>query len=172
MKKMTFFLLLIFFTAVSAQDNFDLSTLRIGPFHQKMDIKEADKIAGKKIMADNKNNSPTPVNYKGEIINMYVWESSDSENGVNRNIGNISTTSKKFRTKSGLGVGSTKDELIDAYRNFSSFSLYPGWNDDGTINKSESYFTLTDNDAHSVLSFKMKNNVVVEVTVYYNEDGC
>lgn len=172
MKKITFLLLLFFFAAVSAQDNFDLSTLRIGPFHLKMDMKEADKIAGKKILADNKYNSPTPVNYKGEIINMYVWESSDSEKGTTRNIGNISTTSKKFRTKSGLGVGSTKDELIDAYRNFSSFSLYPGWNDDGTVNKSESYFNLTDNDAHSVLSFKMKNNVVTEVTVYMDEEGC
>lgn len=174
MKTKTITLLLFLFSLLSfAQANYELSTLRIGPFTLKMDVEQAEKIAGKKLRIDEKNNAPNHINYNGEIISLQIYEVWKGENLPNeKKIGYISTSSSKFRTKSGLGVGSTKVEVIEACKNFSGFSLYPGWNDDGSPNKSESNFNLTDVDANSVLNFKMKNNVVVEVSVFYDEGGC
>lgn len=171
MKKTIFLFLTLFFTAVNAQDNFDLSTLRIGPFHLKMDLKEADKIAGRKIKSTDYN-SPEKINYKGETVQMYVYSYTDEKNIEVRTVGNITTRSSKFRTKSGMGVGSTRDQLINAYRNFPSFSVYPEWDDNGKSSKTVSYFVLTDRDAGSTLSFKLVNNITVEVSVYHNEEGC
>lgn len=174
MKTKTFALLLFLSSIYSfAQTNFDISTLRIGPFTLNMNAEAADKIAGKKLFVDERNYAPNHINYYGEIVSVTLYETYQSENEERkRHIANIATSSRKFRTKSGLGVGSTKDQLIDAYRGFSSFSVYPGWNDDGTANKSESFFTLTDNDANTVLSFRMKDSTVVEVSVYNDEGGC
>ena len=84
----------------------------------------------------------------------------------------LSTKSKKFRTKSGMGVGSTKDQLIDAYRNYPNFSVSQMW-DEKTEKQSSamSSFVLTDNDAGTYLSFTLTNNIVTEVSIYMNE-GC
>ncbi len=83
-----------------------------------------------------------------------------------------STKSAKFRTKSGIGVGSTKDELIVAYKNYPNFSVHQGWDDNGeNRSKTISYFNLSDSDAATQLSFKLENNIVTEVSVYINE-GC
>ena len=71
-----------------------------------------------------------------------------------------------------MGVGNTKNELIEAYKNYPNFSVNQGWEDDGEkLSKTISYFNLSDNDASTELSFKLENNVVVEVSIYINE-GC
>lgn len=172
MKNKLLLLCFIFSAAFTYAQNYELSTLRIGPFNLKMDIEEADKIAGKKLKEDKNNYGSMMVNYHGEIIEVYVWESYSSDNGSGRQIGNLATKSKKFRTKSGMGVGSTRTQLIEAYKNFPSYCINYGWTDEGTISKSESYFTLTDNDANTELVFTMLNNVVTEVKVYFIEEGC
>ena len=71
-----------------------------------------------------------------------------------------------------MGVGNTKDELIEAYKNYPNFSVSQGWDDKGEkLSNTISYFNLSDNDASTELSFKLENNVVVEVSIYINE-GC
>lgn len=169
-KCLTLFLLL-FVTLSFAQQNFDISTLRIGPFTLNMKDGEADKIAGRKIKIDDKNYTTDKVHYKGEIIEIYAYESIENYKTV-QHIGNLSTKSSKFRTKSGLGVGSTKSQLIEAYKNFPSFCVMPGWTEDGKASKFESNFILTDNDAMTTLTFKMVNDTVTEVLVAWNEGGC
>ncbi len=155
---------------LKAQDNFEITTMRIGPIHLKMNVDEAEKIAGKKLKIDNDFQNVNQINYNGEIISVYIFES--LENNVRlRHIGHISTKSPKFKTKSLMGVGNTRSELIETYKNFPDFAVTHGWTDDGKVSKTDSYFTLTDNDSGTILSFEMKNNVVTSVTVYFNE-GC
>ena len=160
-----------------AQENFDLSTLRIGPYTVFMKDKAVEKISKTKLIsftgADDyyKTNK---VTYVGEIIEITIMQSTDDQGQYDGGykIYSLMTKSKKFRTKSGMGVGSTKDQLIDAYRNYPNFSVSQMW-DEKTEKSSttRSSFVLTDLDAGTLLSFTLINNVVTEVSVYMNE-GC
>lgn len=114
------------------------------------------------------------VTYNGEIIQVFTSRHYDN-NGKETNslmIHGLSTTSKKFKTKSGIGVGSSKDEVINAYKNYYSYSVYPGWDDQGALQKNVSYFELNDTDAKTVLTFKTVNNIVTELSVSINEGCC
>ena len=160
-----------------AQDNFDISTLRIGPFTINMKDKAAEKFTTSKLVVydgPNEYNKKNKVNYNGEIIGISIMKMWDNEGQKEEGyqIYSLSTTSKKFRTKSGVGVGSTKDELLEAYKNYPNFSVNQMW-DEKTEKLSTvmSNFALTDNDAGTNLSFTLINNVVTEINVYMNE-GC
>lgn len=172
MKKMiSLFVLLLTFGFMSAQD-FEVSTLRIGPYKVFMEKTEAEKLSGTKLKVTDgqiKNN----VKYNGELILIDLYENyiSESKPSVPSVMG-ITTTSKKFKTKSGIGIGNTKDDLINAYRNYPSFTVHPAWDDKGEKRlKDTGYFTLEDLDAGTQLSFKFVNNIITEISVYLNE-GC
>lgn len=171
MKKIIQLMLCLFaFSFVTAQD-FEVSTLRIGPYKINMNSDEADKFGAKLTQTDYE--PKNIAKYKGETILIAASKYYD-ESGKETNksvIQGISTTSKKFKTKSGVGVGSTKDEVINAYKNYPSYSVYPGWDDKGNQQKNVSNFVLNDSDAGTTLTFKMVNNIVTELWVSINE-GC
>ncbi|MDC8106843.1 hypothetical protein MTQ00_20280 [Chryseobacterium sp. B21-037] len=173
MKKIFQLLLgLLAFSFLSAQENFEVSTLRIGPYKVFMKSAEIEKISGTKLKITD-GEYKNSVKYNGEILMISTSQEYDNDgketNGYS--IYGISTTSKKFRTKSGIGVGSTKDEIINAYKNYPSYSAYPGWDDKGKPIKNQSYFILNDSDASTILSFKLVDNIVTEISVSLNE-GC
>ena len=159
------------FGVLSAQANFELSTLRVGPFHLKMSIEEAEKIAGKKLQINEIYTSFNAVRYNDEVINLNVFESYGDNNSKEKKISVIKAKSPKFKTKSGAGVGTTRYQLLEMYKDFPSFEVFQSWNDDGTINKVESVFNLNDTTSGTVLMFSLRNNIVVEVSVFYDE-GC
>lgn len=163
---------LLAFSFLSAQENFEVSTLRVGPYKVFMKSAELEKLTGTKLKLTN-GEFKNSVKYNGETLMISTTQDYDNEgketNGYS--IYGISTTSKKFKTKSGIGVGSTKDDIINAYKNYPSYNVYPGWDDQGKQVKSESYFILNDSDAGTILSFKMVNNIVTEISVSLNE-GC
>ncbi|MCJ7934929.1 MAG: hypothetical protein MUW56_15230 [Chryseobacterium sp.] len=173
MKKiLLFFTFVLAFGCMNAQENFEVSTLRIGPYKVFMPKAEAEKIAGTKLnIADGEKKNM--VKYNGETIqielfNHYVNEANPSVPSITY----MTTTSKKFKTKSGIGVGSTRDDLVNAYRNYSSFSVRPDWDDKNEKPiKDAGYFTLEDSQAGTQLTFKFVNNIVTEISVYLNE-GC
>ncbi|MCU7612987.1 hypothetical protein N0B16_00905 [Chryseobacterium sp. GMJ5] len=171
MKKMIHLLLCLFtFSFITAQD-FEVSTLRIGPYKMFMKNDEAEQLGTKLKQTDYE--LKNIVQYKGETILIATSQNYD-QNGKETGqlmIQGLSTTSKKFRTKSGIGVGSTKDEVINAYKNYASYSVYPGWDDKGNQQKNISHFVLNDLDAGTTLSFKIVNNLVTELWVSINE-GC
>lgn len=173
MKKLTFLFTLLFFALNFAQESFDISTTRIGPYRISMKADDAEKLAGKKLQQYDDWDKSNIVIFQGEIIDVKLQNTyiSEKENNVSA-IYTLSTKSAKFKTKKGLGVGNTKDELIEAYKNYPNFSVNQGWDDKGEkLSKTISYFNLSDNDASTELSFKLENNVVVEVSIYINE-GC
>ena len=173
MKKIiSLFVFVLAFGFVQAQENFEVSTLRIGPYKIFMDKKEAEKIAGMTLKitdGDQKNN----VKYSGEQIGIQLFSGYGGEkNPDGITITGLTTTSKKFKTKSGMGIGNTKDELINTYRNYPHFNVNPAYNEQtGKSLKEAGYFTLEDDDAGTQLIFKLTNNIVTEITVYINE-GC
>lgn len=171
-KIISFFIFVLAVGFMNAQENFELSTLRIGPYKIFMDKKDAEKIAGTSLKitdGDKKNN----VKYNGELIGILLSNGYGGEaNPDGTVITGLSTTSKKFKTKSGMGIGNTKDELINTYRNYPHFNVNPAWDEEtGKSLKEAGYFTLEDDDAGTQLIFKLVNNIVTEITVYINE-GC
>ena len=162
----TLLLLTILFIPLQmfAQDNLEISTTRIGPYKLQMKGKEAQKLSGKKLIEYNDYRKYNSVLYNGNEIRINVFD--DGENDVY--IFDLATVDPAYKTKSGIGVGSTKKQLFDAYINFPNFSVYQSYDENGNLILGESYFNLEDRDAATILSFKMQNNIVVEVRVTYN----
>ncbi len=166
----SFFAFVLVFGSMNAQENFEVSTLRIGPYKIFMDKKAAEKIAGTSLKMEN-GDKKNRVMYNGEKIDIALFSGYGGESGA-VTITGLTTTSKKFKTKSGMGVGSTKDELINTYRNYPHFNVNPGWDDKNEKRLKEAgYFTLEDDDAGTQLIFKLVNRIVTEISVYINE-GC
>lgn len=159
------------FGYMNAQENFEVSTLRIGPFKVFMPKVEAEKIAGTKLTNSN-SEKKNLIKYNGEIIQIDLFDNYINEaNPSVPSVTYMTTTSKKFKTKSGIGVGSTRDDLINAYRNYPNFSVRPDWDDNSKPIKDSGYFNIEDSQAGTQLSFKFVNNIVTEISVYLNE-GC
>ena len=178
MRKLLFLCCLIFgFNTSFAQQNFDVSTLRIGAFTINMKAKDAEKISKSKLVAatgKDEYSQTSKINYLGENIGVIVSQTSDSKGQFDGGfeIFSLMTKSKKFRTKSGVGVGSTKDQLFEAYKNYPKFSVSQMWDEKtNQFSPTRSTFVLTDNAAGTLLSFTLINNVVTEISVYLNQ-GC
>ncbi|MDR6371892.1 hypothetical protein J2795_004576 [Chryseobacterium bernardetii] len=172
MKKIiSIFIFSLTFTLTSAQENFEVSTLRIGPFKVFMPKVDAEKIAGTKL-TNSDGEKKNSVKYNGEIIQIDLFDNYINEANLSvPSITYMTTTSKKFKTKSGIGVGSTRDDLINTYRNYPNFSVRPDWDSNGKPIKDSGYFNIEDSQAGTLLSFKFVNNIVTEISVYLNE-GC
>lgn len=173
MKKLTLLFTLLFFALNFAQESFDISTTRIGPYRISMKADDAEKLAGKKLLQYDDWDKNNVVIFQGEKIEVKIQNTyiNDKENNV-PSVYSLSTKSPKFRTKRNMGVGNTKYELLEAYKDFPNFSLNQAWDDKGEkMSKTMSYFNITDVDASTELQFKLENNVVTEVSIYINE-GC
>ncbi|RQO32663.1 hypothetical protein DBR32_00910 [Taibaiella sp. KBW10] len=177
--KYIFSLVCLFFTVntFAQQANMEVSTLRIGPFKINMDKAEAESNAHKPLLTakeSNQYNGETVVKYNNELLKVTINLQYNGENKPEKEtVTNLSTTSNKFRTKSGMGIGSTRSELLNTYKDFSNFEVFAAWEENGEgRSKTISYFVLKDLDASTALSFKLVNNVVVEISVYMDEGGC
>lgn len=173
MKKTIFLFVLFFAFSLHAQDSYDLSTLRIGPFTFGMKQSGFNKIYGAKYSAskDKYGNKVTIVNYNGEKIELQLYkEYSNEETTTDFIVHQLSTKSSKFKTKSGMGVGNTKTELFETYKNYPNITIMQMW-DEKTEKKSttESAFTLMDTESNTELSFRLRNNVVSEIVIYSTE---
>ncbi|SIQ28952.1 hypothetical protein SAMN05880574_10997 [Chryseobacterium sp. RU37D] len=171
MKKIIPLILLAFSVSFISAQEFEISTLRIGPYKIFMKNDEADKF-GIKLKQTNYE-LKNVVKYNGETILIATntdYDDQGKENGK-MVIQGLSTKSKKFKTKSGIGIGSTKDDIINAYKNYPSYSVYPNYDDKGNKQNNSSNFVLNDLDAGTTLSFTIVNNIVTEMSVFINE-GC
>jgi hypothetical protein len=164
--------------SIAQQSNtgLELTTLRIGVFKVFMDKAEAEKILSKTLKSAKESNNydgNNTITYNGDIITLEVLPRYISDKSPDKDqIVSIATVSKKYRTKSGMGVGSTRYELLESYKDFPSFEMYPEWMEDGKASTNVSYFVLNDNTAATCLVFKMVKNIVVEIRVAINEGGC
>lgn len=175
MKRILLAILLLGAAKLQAQ-NMELSTLRIGEFKIYMDAEEAAKIAKKKLEIPTEQNSysnQTKVKYNNELLDVTITENYyDAKNKAKYLISSLNTKSPAFKTKSGIGIGSTREEVLNAYKNYTSFEMYPNWGEGEEKPKpGDCIFTLNDLDAGTALSFVMLNNKVVEIRIYIDE-GC
>lgn len=167
----------ISFTSLAQQNpNWDISTLRIGDFKLMMKEAQAVELARKPLHVPteaNKYQGTTIVKYNNELINVTLGENySSSDNTSNMSISELSTKSSKFKTKSGIGIGSTREDLWATYKDFSRIEIFKPYNDDGQRIEKDRNFTIYDEEAGTMLTFILRENKVVEIKVSIVYEGC
>jgi len=150
----------------------DITTMRIGPFKMTMLKSEAQaftKISLKKAVDVKGWPVPNVIKYNEELVEVTIDNYFGNGNTSKDAITELRTTSTKFRTKSGMGVGSTRYELLNVYRDYSNFEIMQDW--DEVANKpstNKSHFILKDEGVSfsTKLSFQLVDNIVTEVSIY------
>jgi len=144
-----------------------------------MDANDAVTVAKKKLQIPTEQNDyegKTIVKYNGELLELEISENHfEEKNKAKFVVTHISTKSPLFKTKSGMGVGNTRTEIVETYINMQSFEMYPDWSsveDNGKPKLGDCFFVLNDLDANTNISFKFRNNIVVEVIVSIVNEGC
>lgn len=147
---------------------------RIGPYEIYMNALTADSIAGLQLSREAKEDYTSTVIYKGEKITIQLspYEIDEKGNAVKFTIFKLSTMSDKLRTYKGIGVGSTKSELLDVYQSYPNFTYRTGWqNEQGKEDNQFATFYVTEKSSNTNLFFILKEDVVVEIMILPNE-GC
>ena len=160
---------------VEVAPDLTLSEKGLGDLKIGMEIAEVEKVIGQKLELLNKNPEvladSAKTNYKGAPVSLYF-------DHVNE-LSGIKTTESKFRTASGVGVGSDKNEIWNAYNDGYSFNMYPDYEDSTYTTRSKTrYFIsisnmngLADGDNIPLILFTMINGKATEVeaTRIYND---
>lgn len=177
MKKL--FSLLLVMSALNGfaqEPNWNLSTLRIGPFKVHMKEAEAIELARKPLKVpseSNEYNGTTVVKYNNELLEVSLTQGYiDEQNQEGVFVSEISTKSAKFKTKSGIGIGSTREELWATYKDFSRIEILKPYDGNGGRIEMDRNFTIYDDEAGSMLTFVLRNNKVVEIKVAIAYEGC
>lgn len=171
MKKLITLFTILYSSLIFAQ----VSTTRINDFKVGMKKSELEKIIGKKInlkMPDGYQEEPVNVVYKGIVYEVYFSNSYD-DNGnqlAEMQLASVRSKDKSLKTLSGIGFGSTMNELIEKYKD-NNIEISDSWDDNGNRTKTTRHFTINDYDAGTYLVMTLKNGKVVEFYVSYNE-GC
>lgn len=177
MKKLFSLLLLLGALNSYAQEpNWNLSTLRIGPFKIHMKEAEAIELARKPLKVpseSNEYNGTTVVKYNNELLEVSLAQGYiDEQNQEGVFVSELSTKSTRFKTKSGIGIGSTREELWATYKDFSRIEIFKPYDENGKRIESDRNFTIYDDEAGTTLTFVLRNNKVAEIKVAIAYEGC
>lgn len=167
----TFLSGLILFMALGIQAQ--ISTTRMGDLYLGKSKSDIEKATGQKISPTHNPdfyNQSAHISHKGvdyelSFIEGYV----DGEPAVMLN--SIATSSTKIKTLSGMGVGNSIDELWKTYNSY-SIEVFWDWDiDRDERSKTERIFQIYDKDQPHILQFKLRNNRVYKIILFFNE-GC
>lgn len=177
MKKLLSLLFLLgALNGVAQEANWNVSTMRIGPFKVHMKEAEAIELARKplKIPTEaNEYNGTTIVKYNNELLEVSLSQGYiDEQNQDGVFVSEISTKSAKFKTKSGIGIGSTREELWATYKDFGHIEILKPYDGNGGRIETDRNFTIYDDEAATSLTFVLRNNKVVEIKVAIAYEGC
>lgn len=178
MRAFIFIFLISLASPVFAQQavNWDISNLRIGEFKLMMKESDAVALARKPLQVPSESNryqGTTIVKYNNELINVTLGEHyTDVQNGNSMSITELSTKSAKFKTRSGIGVGSSREELWNTYKDLSRIEIFKPYDADGERIETDRNFSIFDEDAGTMLTFVLRNNKVIEIRVSIAYEGC
>lgn len=149
-----------------------ISTLRMGPFKLNTAKADIEKAIGQKLPSRSKEYFDTAeVNYGGVkyrlVFNQEYTE--DPKKPAPWKLYGVSSSGTTMKTKSLIGIGSTKAEILQAYDKFdiTIYNDYDYKNKGNTKDKIQ-FINLQDFDAGTQITFTTENRIVkkIEVTVY------
>ncbi len=179
MKKIptTLFFVLIFCLFANAQSPADvISTMRIGPFKINMPKTEVEKIIGQKLIRNEGGYVDSAVFNYGNTNYIVVFNQEYVEEGSKLpklwKIYSISSSNTKLKTKSVIGIGSTKAQILQAYDKYDlTISNDYSYKEKENPKDKVQFITLSDGEAGTQITFTTENRVVtkIEISVF---EGC
>ena len=161
-----------FFAA--AQSGADLiTTMRMGPFKLNTVKADIEKAIGQKLEAHSKEYfDSVEVNYGGVKYALVFNQeySEDPKKIAPWKLYAVSSTTTAFKTKSLIGIGSTKAEIILAYDKF-DLAIYNDYQykEKGNAKDKIQFINLLDGDAGTQITFTTENRIVKKIAVTFIE---
>ncbi|MGV0753880.1 hypothetical protein [Empedobacter brevis] len=153
------------FFLLSAFGFAQISTTRMNEFKIGMRPAEIMKLLGNKPVAL-ANESEKNISLKGIHYTIYIGSGYLSKTEGDAYVNSISTSSKNIQTLSGIGVGSSLEDLWKVYS--TKYNVF--------LNRSENNlreFRIDDKENGTILLFDLKNEIVTKITINsYNPEEC
>lgn len=154
-----------------------LTTEGLGDLKMGLDVKGVEKVLGEKITLMNKNPKEVwidsaEVKYKGEPATIYFDRRYLTDTTFDLLLGGIRTSGGSFKTATGIGMGSDKNEIWNAYRQGYIFNLYPDYEDSTftAFSKTRDFIYVTTGEGHNAILFSLENNKVKMFELRRNYD--
>ena len=164
-------------TDASVDSAFLLTTQGLGELKMGMDVKELEKVLGEKITLMNQNPQEVwidsaEIKYKGEPATVFFDRRYLTDTTFDLVLGGIKTSGSGFKTGTGIGIGSGKDEIWNAYREGYIFNMYPDYEDSTFTNfsKTRSFIYVTTGEGDNAILFSLENDKVKMFELRRNYD--
>ena len=168
-------------TAASGTDTkidsaFMLTPDGLGELRMGMSVAEVEKVLGGKITLMNKDPEvwidSAEVKYKEEPTTLFFDRRYKTDESFDLVLGGLKTTSSKIKTRTGVGVGSDKEEVWEAYREGYDINLYRDYEDTTytTRSKTRSFIYVTTGEGDNSILFSLVNNKVTKLELNRNYD--
>lgn len=172
MKKIIPFLFMLVATNTFAQNkDYLLSLDGIGSLKLGMPLVELEKVLKTKIILKVINVDPVVLietikaKYKGIDVEINLWKRQD-----HIAVDGISASSPLCKTKSGIGIGSTKLQIIASYEGYHIDArpvfTYEGGDKKPEKSKTETTITVKEDTEGHAIVFNLLNNKVISFKIY------
>lgn len=162
----------IHFFAVAQSATDVISTMRMGPFKLNTVKADIEKAIGQKLQSRSKEYFDTAeVTYGGVKYTLVFNQeySEDPKKAAPWKLYGVSSAATPLKTKSLIGIGSTKAEILQAYDKF-DITIYNDYDykTKGNAKDKIQFINLQDFDAGTQITFTTENRIVkkIEVTIY------
>ena len=157
--------------AQTSTSNDVISTMRMGPFKLNTYRTDIEKMLGTKLISIGKNDDIDTVNVKynnADYVLIFEAEYNEVENKLSGKMKLAAVTSANiaYKTKSGIGLGSTKAQILSAFDKF-DLNIYNdyGYKEKKNARDKIQFIELKDFDAGTEILFMTDNRLVTEITV-------
>ena len=167
-------LLTVIHIAAGAQTGADIiSTMRMGPFKLNTTKADIEKAIGQKLQGGNTAYyDTTAVNYGGINYTLVFNQeySEDPKKPAPWKLYSVASGNTAYKTKSLIGIGSTKAEILQAYDKY-EMTIYNdyAYKEKGNAKDKIQFINLLDGDAGTQITFTTENRIVKKIAVTFIE---
>ncbi len=177
MKKVFYvFIFIVFGNILNAQTNL-ISSTQLNGVKIRMSIDAFNKLTNQQVVSKASANDngayfdTVKTEIKGVPVTIVFFPTYNEKVKNEIGIYSIQTSHISVKTKSGIGIGSNKFDVIKKLDGF-SLQIYPDWMKDEKIRKKYSVVILNDSDNGTELKMYFENNILYSFEVQDMGEGC